>query len=230
MPVSTVHRALTSLEKAGMVQREPETRRYRLGLELYRLASYVSARFPLANVAVPILRSFVDECNETTLLGVYDETRLEMMFVAAVESRHPLRYVVELNKWGPLYAGASGLAIMAFLPEADRRAIVARTHLKPVTERTIVDPVALEREMEKVRQRGYALTIGQRTPGAVGIAAPIWGSDARVAGDILVTIPEQRFDSAMEPCLAELVIRCAKTISEYLTNAHGRSTPLSLLP
>lgn len=69
-----------------------------------------------------------------------------------------------INKWIPVHASASGLAAMAFLPEPAR-----------ITNATITDPQVLEDELAKIRRRGYALFRGQRTKGAVAIAAPIWG-------------------------------------------------------
>jgi IclR family acetate operon transcriptional repressor len=139
-----------------------------------------------------------------------------MMFVAAVNSSHPLRYVVPINEWIPVYAGASGLAIMAFLPPEERRAIIARTKLAPVTERTITDPMVLEKELARIRARGYAYSRGQRTVGAVGIAAPIWGPDGRVMGDLTVSVPEPRFDERKLPAFARLAIHHAQRIMEHL--------------
>jgi IclR family acetate operon transcriptional repressor len=144
-----------------------------------------------------------------------------MMFVEIVESAHPLRYELQLNRWLPVHAGATGLAIMAFLPEEERRTIVARSRLDPVTERTIQDPVFLQRELERIRHRGYACTHGQRIPGAVGLAAPVWGPDGRVVGDVALTVPDYRFEPNSERRLGELLIRHAA----QLTTALGGQRP-----
>jgi DNA-binding IclR family transcriptional regulator len=160
------------------------------------------------------MRQLVDACNETAALSVYDPTRLQMMFAATVESSHPLRYAVELNRWAPVYAGASGLAIMAHLPSDERREIIARTRLKPITADTITEPAALERELERVRRLGYARTKGQRIAGAVGLAAPVRLGEGRVAGALALTIPQQRFDPSDEPELARLVVNFAQRVTE----------------
>jgi IclR family acetate operon transcriptional repressor len=213
---STIHRVLGLLEEHGLVQSDPTTRGYRLGLEFHRMAWRATARFPVRQVALPLMRELVGRCNETAGLGLYDGARMEMIVAEVVESSHPLRYVIELNQWMPVYAGASGLAIMAFLPEEEQRAIIERTRLRPLTDRTIVRPVQLEQELRRIRQQGYARSIGQRIPGAVGIAAPILGPEVRVIGDLWLTIPESRFQAGAETELAGLVIHYAKRISERL--------------
>jgi DNA-binding IclR family transcriptional regulator len=213
MPPSTVHRTLRQLLDEGLLETGPANARYHFGLRLFRLAWAAASRFPITEAALPAIRELVDACGETAFLALYDRGRMEMILPTRVESNHPLRYEVELNRWLPVYAGAGGLAIMAFLPGADRATIVARTGLRRVTPRTVTDPKALEREVQKIRRRGYALTAGQRVPGAVGVGAPIWAADGRVIGAVVVTVPAHRFKPPDEPKLARLVCRAAATIT-----------------
>jgi DNA-binding IclR family transcriptional regulator len=105
---------------------------------------------------------------------------------------------------------------MAFLSEEERRAIIDQTKLRPLTDRTIVRPGELEQELRRIRERGYACSTGQRIPGAVGLAAPIFGPAGRVIGDLWLTIPESRFQPRTEADLARLVIDYARRVSEPL--------------
>jgi DNA-binding IclR family transcriptional regulator len=216
LPPATLYRALSGLTKHGLVQQSEESGQYQLGTEFYRLALKVQAEFALRNVGVPIMRELVAQCNEAAFLGFYDSSRLEMMFVTFIDSSHPLRYVVPINEWIPVHAGASGLAVMAFLPEPERRAIVERRGLPRITEATITDPHRLEEELARVRRRGYAFSRGQRTKGAVAIAAPIWGPSGRILGELNLSVPEPRFDEHMTPAFAKLVIKHAQRITENL--------------
>src|SRR5262249_32013102 len=75
---------------------------------------------------------------------------------------------------------------------AEQRAILARP-LPAITQQTITDASELARAVARIRQQGYAITRGERTPGAVGIAAPILGPGANCIGSIGITLPEQRF-------------------------------------
>jgi IclR family acetate operon transcriptional repressor len=212
MPSSSVHRLMGVLAQEGVLQQRAEGGAYALSLDFFRLAHVVAGRTPLERIAVPHMRKLVEACDESAFFSLYDAGRQQMVTVAGFESSHALRYVVETQRWKHVHVGASGLAIMAFLPPEERRAIIARTGLEPVTALSITDPERLEQELARVRQRGHACTRGQRIPGAVGLAVPVFGPDAAVLGDIGLTIPEQRFDGAAEPRLAALLCACADAI------------------
>jgi len=212
MPPSTVHRLLTTLAQEGVLRQNADTGQYGLALELYRLAHLAAGRTPLKAVALRYARSLVSACNEATMFNLYDADRQQMMTIAHVESTHQLRYVIDTEHWKPVHVGASGLGIMAFLSSSERQSIIERTGLKPMTERSITDPQKLERELAVVRERGYVLTRDQRTLGAVGLAAPVFGPSGIVLGDICLTIPELRFDETTEPHLAALLLDCANSI------------------
>ena len=112
-----------------MVTHNAHTGRYYLSLEFLRLAYVSIGRLPIRQVALSHMRRLTDACNETSLLGLYDSMRQEMMFLAMIDSSHALRYSVELNTWLPVYVGASGLAIMAFLSNDEISMIINRTRL-----------------------------------------------------------------------------------------------------
>ncbi len=219
IPPSSAHRLLSLLENAGMVRRETGGV-YTLGMEFHRLTMRGSSLLPLTKTALEVLRDIREECTETAVLGLYDPARREMMFAHSLESDNPLRYVLELNTWVPVYAGATGLAIMAFLPEEDQEAIIAETQLAPLTERTIQDPDRLRRELAEVRSRGFAFTRGERVEGAVGFAAPIFDGQQRVIGDVIVTLPEFRFGRYSVEELGDLVMRGADEVTQRIGGRH----------
>ena len=116
---ASVHRVLTMLASYGLVQRNPRSGQYQIGAEFIRLALRLTSRYSIGNVATTALKDLAAKWNEIALLGVYDSCRMEVMFIAAVNSNHVLRYIVPLNEWFPVYAGATGLSIMAFLPKEE---------------------------------------------------------------------------------------------------------------
>ncbi|WP_170984291.1 IclR family transcriptional regulator [Rhodoligotrophos defluvii] len=213
---STAHRLLSELVQADLVNHNPQTGRYSLSLEFLRLAYLAIAQMPIRQIALAHMRQLTDACNETSLLGLYDSMRQEMIFAAMVESSHPLRYQIELNKWLPVYVGASGLAIMSFLSDTEIASIIDRTRLAPATSRSITERYRLEAEIQRIRERGYAITHGQRTVDAVGIAAPVFGSSGEAIGDICLTIPESRFDPSTERRIAELLMDCADKVTKSI--------------
>lgn len=212
---SSAHRLLNSLAHESLLHRT-EDGRFKLGLEALRLSHLVVARLPIREIALRHMRRLLETCNETLYLGIYDPARQEIFFGTSLESTHRLRYVVDTEHWVPVYVGASGLAVMAFLSDEERQSIVARTRLAPLTDRTITEPYRLEQELAEIRRKGYAFTRGQRIAGAVGLAGPLFGGNGQVVGDISMSVPEQRFDPASEPWLASQLLECCAAITREI--------------
>jgi DNA-binding IclR family transcriptional regulator len=211
-PPSGAHRLLKVLLEEGFVRQDPHSSRYLPGAQLLRLANIAVSKSPLGQLADARMRELVETTGESALLGHLDVARLEMMFVKIVESDAPLRYAVNLNSWIPLHAGASGLAILAFLSGEQIEQVIRQTRLQAITDRTVTDPEQLRLLLKQIRGRGFALTRGQRLPGAVGIAAPIFDHAGQVVGDICLTVPEQRFDRGTA-ILPRLVLQCAAAVT-----------------
>jgi len=221
---SNAHRLLATLVAEGFVQQDANTARYSLGPELLRWAHLIIARAPLREIAMHHMRALVDACNETAFLGLYDPARREMMFAASVESEHPLRYAIDLNQWMPMNTGASSLAILAFLSKHEVDAVVATIlRVPPMTPNAIASRPRLYAELAAIRRRGYAFSRGQRLAGAIGIAAPVFGSGGRVIGDLVLTIPEQRFERTSTEKFARLLCKHAAGITADIGGAQPKT-------
>jgi IclR family acetate operon transcriptional repressor len=208
IPAATVHRVLSALAEEDFVASDELTGRWSLGPEFWRLALRGGAKLTVNAVAVGHLERLVADSNETAFLCVYDPTKRRVMFTASVESKQPIRHVVDLHEWTPVNSAASSLAILANLPETELRAI------STTEEFASVDRVKLRATLGRIRQQGYAQTRGVRVAGAVGVAAPVRGGRGEVLGSVGVTIPEQRFARESEVGVRDLVLRCAKAVSD----------------
>src|SRR4051812_26163443 len=125
MHPATVHRVLGQLVEDGLVRQAPGTGAYGLGLEFLRLAWLASGRESLRDVAEPELRALTADTGETSWLGLYEPSRRQMLFAAAVESPQPIRQVRPINEWRPVHGGASGPAPPALPPRPEGRGGVA---------------------------------------------------------------------------------------------------------
>lgn len=211
-PVSSVHRMLAGLSRAGVLEQDEETAGYEFSADFHRIARRVISRFPLPELAREQLQEIAVATGETTLLGLLDGETNRMSFVSQAEGGHELRYVIPLHTWMSLARGASGLAILSFLDESRRTTAIeehAAAHDQPSAEQIRAD-------IELTRSRGYALSHGQRINGATGIAAPIFNAHGRVIGDLVVTMPLVRFSAVDEADLVGRVVRGAETLTRLL--------------
>jgi IclR family transcriptional regulator, acetate operon repressor len=217
---TTIHRTFRIFEERGLIG-QGEDRTYTPGLELFRMCRALASELSPVKIARPHMEELVKQSGETVLLGGYDWHRRQMMFLDIAYAPHPLRYVLDLQRWIPVHAGASGLAILASLPAGERRRVYA-AGLETLTEATLVDGERLEEASREIRERGYAKSRGQRMVGAVALAAPIFDSGGDVFGDVCITIPDQRYEDRLEGVLAPLVVQVGASISAELKHVGFR--------
>jgi DNA-binding IclR family transcriptional regulator len=216
---SSAHRILLALSEAGFVRRDGRTQRYALGNEFLRLSHLAITKAPLRQAGAEAMRRLVENCDESALLGIYDDGRQEMIYAASVDSKHSSQRVIQLNKWIPVRTGASGLAILAFLKEAEACSIVQRLALLAPGGgggAGRADPEGLATELATVRRQGYAFTRCQWIAGAVGLAAPIFGSHGKVLGDVCLTIPAQRLGDGSKDRLVDALRCCVSEITKTI--------------
>lgn len=211
---STVSRLLVAMRRHRLVARVESSGAYAPHPELIRLGLLTSRKQKIKEHARPHIEALRDRFEESVFVAIYDPVERQLFRVDSVASPHPLRYVVELDRWTDVFRGASGLGVLAFLPSAEREEVLARAEAAGVREdnprlfRSYLAPV-----LDEIRARGYALTHGHRIPGAVGISAPIRNVEGRVIGDIIMTVPEVRFVPEQEQALAAAIVATAERVT-----------------
>ena len=206
---STVSRLLATLAAGGFVEHVPETGRYRLGLRLLQLGNAVLSRLDLRRVARPQLEALAAETGETATLSAPGGR--DAITVDFVQSEASVQSVARVGRPSIAHATATGKVLLAFgaveLPKAP---------LEVFTPRTITDSRALEREIKRVRERGYAEALGEREEELNAIAAPVFEARGSLAAILGLQGPASRFDrQAMRDALPALLAR-AGTISNTL--------------
>jgi DNA-binding IclR family transcriptional regulator len=216
LSTSTVHRLLQLLRAEGMVETAPRTRRYVVGIELYRLGMLAARRYGFVDVARPIQERLVEVCRETCVLGAYLPQEGNMAFIQQVETQHPLRFAMPMHVSLPLVWGASGLSILAFVEPERAEEIIAAAEPSPVDGAAPPPRDVLDERLDEVRRRGYAHSQGEKLADSVGIAAPVFGQDDEILGCLAVTIPVTRFDASSRDHLGRLVADAADELSASL--------------
>lgn len=212
LPKSAVYRSLDSLVETGLVARDPSSPRYRLGPKAIELGLAAIGARDLRTVALPQMQSLVDQTCETATLSL--AVGHERVYAAQVEGPQLVRMTVSIGPHFPLYAGASGRAILAFLPEPARHSYLETYTLTRLTDATLSDPGELEAALEEVRVNGFAASRGERDPAAAAVAAPIFGPLERVIGSLSVCGPITRFGTEQIERYGPLVRAAALALSD----------------
>lgn len=211
---STVSRLLGQLAQLDMLEPSGTAGRYRIGPRFFAVSAAVTSKDELWRASRPILERLVHRFNETSYLAVRE--RDEVVFREKVECDQPIRYVIDLGRPFPLHAGAAGRAILIGLPDDEVNRILDLGHLSALTPDTITDPDELRGRLAEDRKRGYAISIGERSVGATGIAAPFFGADGRCGGSLVTTMPQGRFDRARAGDFGEALVSASAELSMRL--------------
>jgi DNA-binding IclR family transcriptional regulator len=191
---SSASRLVSTLGARGFVERTAVGDLVRLGPELARLGRVALAGRELAATAQPLLERLAADTGETVTLAAPAGT--EALTLAQADGGH----FVTSGKWvgqrTPVHCTADGKVLLAYDAVAPVRGALARC-----TDRTLVDPDALARELRSVRADGYAISESEFEHGLVGVAVPVREGGGCIAA-LCVSGPEYRLDRRVAAALA----------------------------
>jgi IclR family KDG regulon transcriptional repressor len=213
MNKTVIHRALSTLRDEGWVVQEAGTRRYRLGLRMWEVGMGALHHFPVYAVALPQIEQLAGQFKETAGLAVYDDG--EMLFLARVGVVDGAPVSVPLAGRALPHTTSGGKVALAFLPEIGE-AMSKKRSLTAVTRQTLRSGAALRRELNTIRERGYALNRGGRDDGSSGVAAPVFDHTGMYVASIYVACPTTEFTEEWIGRLAPAVVNCAAQVSRAL--------------
>ncbi len=215
---STACRILKRLTVHGLVQQDPNSGCYRLGIALFELGRRVGDTERLCEVAGPVLESLARESGETAHFALLDAREGRVVHLARVESPHPVRAVPSrTGERYPFHCLSVGKAIAAFLPEEERRLLLSPAKFERFTPRTITRRADLERELEKVRGIGHAVDDEEYYEGIRCVSVPVLDRADAVLGGLSLAGPTSRMTLDRLEELAALLGRAATEIANEIS-------------
>ncbi len=209
---STAFHLLRTLVALGYLSQDGATRTYRLGLKIFQLA--VSGEERLADVAEPIVAELARASRETSHLAVHERSRA--VVVSKVDGSGPLMVSERVGTRRPLHCTAIGKAMLAYLPESEVLAFFAKARLARYTAKTLTERGALDKELVRVRERGYAVDDEEFSEGVRCLAAPVFNAGGQLVAALGVSGPTIRVTRHRLAELAALVTSSARRLSQHL--------------
>ena len=186
---NTAFSLLETLRALGYVD-QVQSRQYRLGHRFFELARLSEADVDIVQQARPIMLRMVALANESSSLGVPATNRV--LIISTIESSQGVRGARYSGRHSPYHASAIGKAILAFLPAAERDAVLAIGELERLTPKTLTSKQTLVRHLEEVARRGYALSLEEEELGANAVAVPLLSRMGEVVGALAIWGPAPR--------------------------------------
>lgn len=204
MHKSTVSRILATFEQEGLVERDPDSRRFRLGLGLIAVAGPLLAELEERRVAYPVLRELTERTGETSALMMWEGN--ESICVEQIASRHQIKHTAPL---GARYNDALSSSVQVFLatePEERVRSLL----LSGAIAYPGLDESSLQEYLLRLKEdssRGWAINYGESSLDEVGVAAPVYDHRGDVVAAVLIPAPrfrvsQERLQNLGESCAA----------------------------
>lgn len=214
MATSTIHNHLSTLENLEYVINQDGE--YQIGLRFFEHGVWAKRNYGVADVAQNSLEHLAEQVGEMVWLLVEEHGRAVCVEKAAGE--HAVQTYAQLGKRIHIHAAAGGKALLAFLPQERIDEIIEQNGLPAQTGATITDPDDLKQELERIRQRGYAINDGETIDGIRAIAAPVRPNGELVAS---ISVAGPRFRMTGEYFseeLPELVLGVANEVELKLVH------------
>ena len=220
LSTTTAHRLLQTLVACKAVQQDPNNRYYSLSPYMLLYGKAVLDRFDFIRSAHPLLGELSKTVGETVFMGILDD--FDLVYVDHVDSLdHVLRMTPQIGRRHTSHTTSLGKVLLANLDPGQIQTFLSRGELPRLTENTITNPEELKKELETVRQNGYAVDREETEIGICCVGAPIFGVDGRVVAAISVSGPSSRLrKKGLETFLKDNVQYTAARISQLLA-AHS---------
>ena len=200
----TVRRLLLSLIDNGLVEQEPQSRRYYVGPEAYALGLLAASRFEAPPEIARSVRTLALKSDDASMLSV--EQGHYALCTLREDGNFPLRtHALQPGNRHPLGVGAAGLALLAARPDDEINEILRRNIAQIRMDYPRVDEEAIREEIKTSRTRGYSLNSGLVVPGSWGIAIAMQDPRNGVPFALTIAAVQSRFEGGRLQELGEML-------------------------
>lgn len=213
LPKSTVHRLLGLLVESEFITGDAELG-YRAGRRFMTLAGRALSEIDIAALAQPVVDLLVADVDCTVHVGAV--TGDEMVYIIRTDSSKPYRMRSRVGLSIPMHSTGMGKAVLAFRDSDEVRGYAERTGLPARTETTFTEIEPFLEELGRVRDRGYALDLGENEVGTVCVSAPIFNHRGEPAYGISISSISVEHPGTSIERFAPQAVAAATEISQLL--------------
>src|SRR6202048_2382519 len=211
---ATVDRLLATLEKRRFVQFDRYESKWHVGAQSFAVCATFARRRNFTAQAMPYLRKLRDQTRETANLAVVDDEFI--IVLTRMESREIMRSLTKVGGRVAMVASGVGKAVLATYSDADVSAIIHHHGMPRLTEKSIVRPGELFRELQTIRRQGYAVDDEEARIGLRCIAAVVYNDCSEPLAAISVSGMTSRLTDDRLPVLGRIVHEVAAELTVAL--------------
>lgn len=210
---SSVYNIMSTYEACGIIEKNPKTNQYRLGLKILALSNVLSQNDVFWEIIRPYMVKLSEQTGETVFLATPYGNNI--IYREAAFPNHAISVRAIKGVVAPMYCTSLGKAILSCLePEYTERVIAEG--MESFTPYTITDPQAFRDEVQKIRMQGYSIDNMEHEYGIKCVGVPIKNGDNQMVGAISLSGPSLRFNDDHVTEYACLLLDCARRIQDRI--------------
>lgn len=211
---STVHSLLKTLQKHQYIDQNPENGKYRLGLKLFERGNFVIQSLDLRSIAKEYLVNLSKHTGKTVHLVILDGK--EGVYIDKVESSNATILYSKIGRRVPIHSSGVGKALVAFKTNEELQTILEDYDYFQQTPYTITDRETFLKEVNLIRDRGYAIDNQENEPGVICVAIPVRNHTGQVVAAISMSTTASQVKEAVLNKNVELLKNTANELSKKL--------------
>lgn len=193
LPISTIHRLLSSLKEHGYVIQDYETKKYRLGFKILQLGDNLLNNIDVRLVARTYMEKLCQKYREVAFLTIMENNR--MVCIDTEIPSEKVRYFVKIGAEMPVNASASAQAILAYRDEIIIDMVINGKEFIKYTPNTLINNEEIKNKLKEIKSKGYAICDEELELGVKAIAAPIRDYTRKIIASItLLYIKSKNFN------------------------------------
>jgi len=213
-PKNSTFRIATTLLNLGYLNRDDSTKAFSLSGKLLSLGYSAISDQNLVEKSIDIMRELRDVLKETVLIAVLQNQ--EGIVIEQIPGLYSFKFWVDVGTRFPMHTAVPAKSMLAFLPPKLRQSICEKLEFRKFTERTITNLEDFYKELDKVKEKGYAIDFGEEVDGMHCVGAPVFDRKGYPVAAIWITGPSDRLPASMFDSAGQIIREHAKRISQRL--------------
>lgn len=211
---STIYGLVNTLVQEGYLEQNPENKCYRLGIKLFEMGCIVQERMDIREIAKPYLKELSSCFKMTVHMGLYKD--YEVVYIDKVDAPDTRIVYSQVGKRAPMYCTGIGKAVLAELEQPEIEFLLEGQKRESLTSHTLTEKDDIIRELEEIRQRGYAIDNEEVELGLKCVASAIYDYQGKPAAAISISSSAVRMTEEQIEEVSRKLKKAAADISRKL--------------
>lgn len=210
---SGTYHLLNTLKQCNILVQDEATKKYSLGLKLWKIGMLSYGKNHISSVLRPYLKKLKNLTGETANLTILDNNHI--VYIAQEESDRLVKMFTTTGAIAPIHCTAAGKVLLAYKDKEERNNILNSIKLDRFTDKTLTTKEELLDEIEDIQERGYGFDYEEREIGVSCIAAPIFDIHREVIACITISGPTARFTDENKRKWGKIILAVSNEANNY---------------